>query len=154
MSFELLSDLRDQIKECLEDLSCEYNFFVSLGIPPADCNSIAFWYDNSRRNRVDNGECTTSALDTEITITITRCCVTADAEVSFDFLQEEKDAKCFLDDLDALLACLSCNGSTLLEDYILSCGALITNVRLDNEKMGGCYSANITISFTEDICCE
>jgi len=153
MEFQLLSDLRNQIKECLE-ASCEYDFFISLGRPPADCNSIAFWVDSSRRNRFDNGECTTSTLDSEVRVTLTRCCIAADSGLQFDTKQEEKDAKCFHDDVQALLACISCNGSTLLQDYIISCGTLISDVRYDQERLGGCYSVEISLSFTEDICCS
>lgn len=152
MRFQLLSDLRDQIKECL-DSSCEYRFFVSLGRPPAECNNIAIWYDSSGRNRSDNGDCTTNVLDSEIVVTITRCCVAADSGLEFDFAQEEKDAECFHSDLDALISCISCAASTLLEDHILSCGTIIDEVQLDQERLGGCYSADIRLSFTEEICC-
>lgn len=152
MDFALLAALRDAVKECV-DLSCEYKFLVSLGEPPADCNTIAFWLSASRRNRSDNTECTTAILDSDVTITLTRCCVTADASPDFDYIQEEKDAECFHQDLEALLTCLSCEGSTMLEEHISSCGTLITSVRLDREKLGGCYSASIDLSVTHDICC-
>lgn len=152
MDYVLLSDLRDHIKECLDP--CEYKVFTSLGRPQAECNSIGIWYEGSRRNRADNTDCATRVFDTEIMVTLTRCCVAADASIDFDFAQEEKDALCFHDDLSTLLACLSCSSETLLANYIISCGTLIESVRVDQEKMGGCYSADIRLSIVDDICCD
>lgn len=151
--FDILDDLRNSVKDCLEGLSCEYMFFISLGKPPADCNSIAFWYDGSSRNRSDNGDCKTNVYDTDLTITITRCCTSTDAELNFNPIQEEKDARCFLEDLAALRACLSCDSSSALSSHILSCGLLVTSVNADQEKYGGCYSADITVRIVEDDCC-
>lgn len=151
--FDTLSDLRDSVNECLSELSCEYSFFISLGRPPADCNSIAFWYDGSARNRSDNGDCRTNVYDTDLMITITRCCASVDAELAFNPVNEEKDAKCFLDDLSALRNCLSCASSDSLSSHIISCGMIVSEVKADQEKYGGCYSADITIRIVEDDCC-
>lgn len=150
MLFAGLVELRDLIVACLGD-TCEYKVFISLGEPPADCNSIALWYSSSSRNRSDNSDCITQYLDSTLNITITRCCVTADASPTFSPAQEQKDAECFYADFESLLTCLTCND--ILDDWITSCGANISSIRWDNSKSGGCYSATISLFFTEEICC-
>lgn len=147
MDFQILSDLRDQIKECL-DASCEYTFFLSLGRPPADCNSIAFWYKEMSRSPRDNTDCITTIFDTDIVLTITRCCVVADSAIGFNFTQEEHDAQCFISDLQALLCCLND-----IDVPSISCGPFILEVQLDQERLGGCYSADIVLSLTDELCC-
>lgn len=147
--YEILSSLKDCLQTCFDpDSNCAYQFFVSLGIPPAECNSIAVWLESSQRARSDNSECCTSIFNTDINITLTRCC--GEREV-FDPKAEDKDAECFLNDLCRLRDCLSC-GSCVLADYDLGCGGLISEVRMDMEKQGGCYSATLTLGITEDCC--
>lgn len=150
--YQLLSDLKDCIQTCFDPSGdCNYAYFVSLGIPPADCSSIAVWLDSSRRNRSDNSECCTNIYDTNINVTITRCCMTTDADIEFNPTKEEQDAACFLDDLCKLRDCLSCGGCDL-SSYAMGCGLVVDDVRLDQEKMGMCYSATIALKITEDCC--
>lgn len=148
--FQNLNDLRDAVKACLES-DCEYQFFISLGRPPAECNSVAFWYDGSSRSRTDNVDCVTTVFDTDLVVTLTRCCVSADANLEFDVAQEEKDAQCFLNDLEALVNCLTCGAVAELKT--LSCGVLVSDIRVDQEKQGGCYSVDIILNVTDEICC-
>lgn len=149
--FAALRALLDQIEECLVD-PCPYVTFVSRGLPPADCSSIAAWYGSSRRAR-DNQDCSTLLYDTTLNITVTHCCITPDGEVAFDFAREEIEAQCFLENLMAIRECLSCNSSEVLAPYRLSCGALVENVSADLEARGGCYSATLSLSLLEEDCC-
>lgn len=150
--FETLRDLLEQIRLCLDDTSCEYSYFVSLGIPPAECNSIAVWHGDIVRSR-ENSECSNSFISRDLNITITRCCVRADAAVGFDQVAESDDAMCFLSDLESLIECLVCTDPPLLSGKTMACAATMNSVRLDLEKLGGCYSATINLSYDDVICC-
>lgn len=147
-TYELLTDIRDSIKVCLEATDCEYHTFVSLGEPPADCNSIGIYLDRKDRNPA-NGECSSSILDTTVKVMITRCC--GEQEV-FSSTQEEADALCFLTDLDLLVNCINCSLGEALSDA-LSCSAYISSIDTDLEKQGGCYSATLELELTEQDCC-
>lgn len=151
MNFQLLADLRDAVKECMDP--CEYKHFVSLGKPSAECNSIAFWYDSATGNAADNGDCRTDVFDTSIVVTMTRCCANSDTQIDFDTAAEEKEALCFLTDLETLIQCLSCGAGSAIADDIMSCGVIIEDIQMDGQKMGGCYSVDISLEITNQICC-
>lgn len=124
---------------------------VSLGIPPAECNSIAAWYGSSSRSR-ENSDCSSELQDQIINLTLTRCCASSDSGIEFDTYKEEAEAKCFLNDLDKLLNCLNCD-KPLLGDSTMACAALIERVDMDIQKSGGCYSATVSLSHQTQICC-
>lgn len=148
-TYSLIRNLLDQIQECMDDSDCKYKTFVSLGEPPADCDSIAAWLEESSRNDV-SPECKTTLLDTTIKVMITQCCVAADAELEFDPAKEQKDAECFLNDLDLLRQCINCS---LESNDGLSCNLTLSRISTDVEKMGGCYSATLELEMTEQECC-
>lgn len=147
--YQLLSDLKDCLQDCFEQTDCGYSFLISMGIPPADCSTIALWLDSSRRNRSDNNECCTSVYDTQINITITRCCLVSARGEVWNPLLEEQDMECFLADICRLRECLSCNGCTIPG---IGCGLQVLDVSFDREVQGGCYSATISVNVVEDCC--
>lgn len=149
--YQILSDLRDCIQTCFDQSDCSYQFFVGLGVPPADCSSIAVWLDSSSRSRGDNSECCTEYYDTQINITITSCCNKADKSIGFNPIVEEKDAECFLNDLCKLRDCLSCGGCSLGQ-HSISCGLVVDRIDLDMEVHGTCYSATISTTIVENCC--
>jgi hypothetical protein len=149
--YQILSDLKDCIQTCFDQSDCNYQFLVSLGFPPADCSTIAVWLDSSARSRGDNPDCCTDIYDTQINITITRCCMSADGQIDYNPTVEEQDAQCFLDDLCKLRNCLGCNGCEL-QDHTISCGLVVNRVELDRTKQGGCYSATISTTIVENCC--
>lgn len=150
-TYDLLRDLLDQIRACTFDqnASCTYTYYVSMGQPSADCNSIAAWLDMKDRSSV-NPDCATAHMDVAIKLMITRCCTSLDAQEQFDPTLEQKEAQCFLNDLDLLISCINCN-LTAPED--MSCGYVLSSVLTDNEREGGCYSATLSIDLTEEECC-
>jgi hypothetical protein len=140
--------LLDQIAICMGGERCEYALFVSMGTPPAVCSSIAAHFGGATSNR-DSSECLL-VTDDVLHVTITRCCV--ESEV-FDPVREDLNAKCFLDDLWRLKNCIACEASAVLDPYTEGCSPVFESVRVDVEIEGGCYSATITLSFTEVNCC-
>lgn len=148
--YDVLKNLKECIQTCFDDAGdCRYSFFVSLGIPPAACSSIAVWADSSQRSRSDNPECCTNVYDTDIKITLTHCCLKTDLETEFNPVTADTDSQCFLNDICRLRECLSCEGCTIPS---LGCGLIVERVEFDQETQGNCYSATITVSFTEDCC--
>lgn len=141
--------LLDQIAICMGGERCEYALFVSMGTPPAVCSSIATHFGSAERSDRDSSECLL-VTDDILHVTITRCC--NEPEV-FNPVQEELDAKCFLDDLWRLKTCVACEVGAALDAFTESCTPVLESVRADNEREGGCYSAVLTISFTEVNCC-
>ena len=149
MYYAALAALRDMIKECLGDIACDYATFVSLGEPPAQCDSISVFMDSVSRDDTSSSTCQL-ITDDAFTVTMTKCC--AERE-EFDPTQEDLDAQCFLEDLYALKTCLDCNIADTLSEFTHDCGPDITRIEFDGEKQGGCYSASIHISMSEFNCC-
>lgn len=151
-TYGVIRDMLDQIRACMFDAdgSCDYKFFVSMGEPTADCNSVAAWLDRKDRGPV-NPDCSTKIFDTTIKVMLTRCCAALDAQVEFSTELEQKEAQCFLRDLDLLTNCINCNLDASEE---ISCGFVLREVSTDSEREGGCYSATLDIEVTEQDCCS
>lgn len=147
MYYDALRALLDQIEVCFT--GCEYDTFVSMGIPPAVCNSIAAYFGEAIRSGTDSSECILVTDDT-FYITITRCC--AESE-EFNSAAEEAEAKCFLEDLELLMQCLHCNIAAVMDPFTDDCSPIIDSIIADRVREGGCYSATITISFAQVNCC-
>ena len=149
-SYDALRGLLDDIQACM-DTECHYKTFVSLGIPPAECDSIAAWMSYQRRTE-DNSECQNAYFDHAVNLTLTRCCINTDAAKEFSHASEQEDAQCFLRDIDALINCLTCESLANLESS--DCGSTIGEISYDLEKEGGCYSATITLNRLVIECCS
>jgi hypothetical protein len=148
MYYEAASALLAEIRTCMGGEVCDYATFVSLGVPPAACNSISAFWELSSRNATDSSDCMT-VFDHTLTVVITRCC---GEDEEFDPLREDQEASCFLADTELLLNCLTCNAGSVLDSYV-NCAPEIGEVRFDAEKEGGCYAAAISISFSAMECC-
>lgn len=148
--FAALASLRDCLSSCLQTSDCKYNFIISRGLPPAEqCNQVAIYWGNSIRSRADNTDCCTEYYQTDIKITLTRCCIQADAGKSFNAEAEERETECFLNDVCSIRDCLKCIQGCALHDYIIGCGAIVTSISPDFQTEGGCYSATFTLQVTE-----
>jgi len=152
MWYDALAALLAEIKTCMGGQECSYNLFVSRGIPPADCNSIAGFVEQSRPESTEFDDCNNRYNDS-LVISITRCCLDPDTQDSFDPALEDREAKCFYDDARLLLECVHCNAGTALGPYIAGCQPLISGMEFDMEALGGCYTALIRIAIAEDVCC-
>lgn len=144
----MMNALLQMIRSCMGGDSCDYNLFVSLGAPPAICNSIAAYIEEALHNGADSDMCNT-VTDDIIVIMLTRCCGETE---DFDPMAEDAEAKCFLRDLFALKTCLLCNIGDTLDPYT-HCHPTLDGIAFDGEREGGCYSAAIRISLSEISCC-
>lgn len=148
MYYDMMNAILQMIRVCMGGDSCDYNLFVSLGAPPAICNSIAAYIEQAQRSEVDSDDCNTVTED-EIVILLTRCCGETE---EFDPAAEDAEAKCFLRDLFTLKTCIECNLRDTLDPYT-HCAPQLDGIAFDSEREGGCYSAAIRISLSEISCC-
>lgn len=148
MLYDAANALLAMIRVCMGGDACDYDTFVSLGAPPAVCNSIAAHWDYASRDDESSDDCQ-SVTDDNLMITITRCCGERE---TFDPAAEDADAKCFLEDLYIMKTCITCNASSALSPYTHA-NPKVEEIMFDDEKDGGCYSATIRISMSEMQCC-
>lgn len=140
-----------EIQLCLVDNTCKYDYFVSMGEPPADCSSISTYYLGSNIIDKNANPCIKTRID-KFEVMITRCCM--EQNPNFDPVVEDRNAKCFLDDYEIILDCLVCNINDALAQYNINCK--LNNVRgsgTDRAPMGGCYSGSINIEIERFIGC-
>lgn len=153
--YDLGSEILGAVIACLGD-PCEYETYVATGRPQAECNSIAFWVDNSSPTIASRVEKCRMYRRETVRLTITRCCGAVDSQVEFDPTREDKDASCFLADLDTIMRCLCGELPTILKDRRIDCRDEhpLRDVIFDQERQGDCYSADLLITFERSVACE
>lgn len=148
VAYDALTALLAMIRDCMGGDACDYSLFVSLGVPPAECNSISAYLDE--QVRTNNSDDCFLVTDDTFYLVLTRCC---NEQEVFDPIFEDEQAECFLHDLDALKTCLACNLKDTLGPFSPQCAPYIKRIGLDAEKRGGCYSAEIEIVMSDMNCC-
>lgn len=140
----------------------EYLFLRSRGIPPADCNSIAVTYTD--RGVAHIGDCAHTTAYSPcpdyiatlgMRVVITRICLRPDvgAGGSFDAVAEDAEAACFMDDLDALEACIMCGDWRQIGVDHRVAKLRYDGTSEDVETEGGGYSAYLDITLVGSECC-
>lgn len=138
------------VLDCLDQPTCEYQSFVTLGDPPQNCSYIAASWAGSQAAFTDR-RCE-NYTEESWTITINHCCLKNDRELEFNPVLEDSDAQCFLADFDLIYECLICNLGELLPS--IDCeDRFVRSARPDQSVRGTCYFAEIEFGFRYKICC-
>lgn len=152
--YEIASGILGLVGECMDP--CDYSTYVSTGKPTADCDAIAAWIDFSSRPIAQRVQKCAIYRRERFVVTITRCCSAVDSQIELDPAAEDRDAECFLRDLDALYRCLACGLPEFLQGYRIDCRDEnpVTDIVADQVREGDCYSADIFIEFERKVACD
>lgn len=152
--YDVAAAILGLVGECMDP--CDYQTYVSTGKPTADCDAITAWVDFSTMPRAVGLEKCAVYRRERFVVTITRCCAAVDSQVELDPAREDKEAQCFLRDLDALYRCLACGLPDVLSDFKIDCRNTnpVTDIVADQQREGDCYSADIFIEFERKVSCD
>ena len=149
------ADILAQIQACLPD-TCSYKLFRSRGLPPADCNTIAFaWSDRHPESEQGCRGMTPCdrVVDQRFTLVLTKCCDGIDGHDFFPTQLEDDETVCFENDLQLLEECIECGDwSQLGLDHGIN-SIELESTRRDNETEGGCMTAYLTVLIVANECC-
>lgn len=134
--------------------TCEYQFVQARSSIPAECNTISLVWGRKRNEYED--DCGFTSCDrqvtTDLSITITRCCVTSDAGLQFNIAAEENETLCFLRDLEVLENCIECtNWRQLSIDHAIDRISLSDTT--PGTTRGGCMDATLSVRIVSTECC-
>lgn len=152
---DILTELISELQACFDD-DCDYKFLLTMGRPPAECNTIAVFPSTSTRLRstASSNRCRTTREEFA-EILLTNVCHSIDADTDWDWAAEEKQMACVLDDVETIEACLQCHLREWLEPFV-NCSddeLYVVSVVYDDMRSGGTYSVRWTIRWLRAICC-
>lgn len=144
--YAFLSDLVTAAANCVPNApGCEYDVFVGLGIPPADCSHIAAYFVGTAM-LPQSSNCHMMMRE-RYELMLNRCCLRNIGD-EFDAGLEDDDALCFLRDFGALMECIACELPTIIQPYVRTAqNVSFKAARADTQSEGGCYSGIIAIEF-------
>lgn len=148
-------ELATQLQACFDD-DCDYKFLLTMGRPPAECNTVAVYPGTSLRVRstAASNVCRTTREEV-VHVMLTNICHSIDADADWDWRAEEQQMACVMDDVETIEACLQCSLVDWLGDLVNgACGELyVSGVDFDDMRSGGTYSVEWSIRFLRAVCC-
>jgi hypothetical protein len=152
--YAFLADLVTMAADCVGNASggCEYEVFVSPGVPPSDCSHVAaYWIGSEILPSSD--KCLVKVRE-RFAVSLLRCCL-KNVGSEFDAVLEDDDARCFITDFGALFECLICEVAGVLRPYVRTCQDVLVKVgQPDSMTDGACYGGIVEVSFVRiQPCC-